>query len=192
MTQQNSAPRSLDEQREEFTRRRLVAMPLAGTIAWAIVGLSSLFLSPGQMIWVVFVATGCIAYLGMFLSKFTGEDFMDKSKPKNTFDSLFFHTVFMSLLVYAIAIPFFLVDYTSVTLTVGILTGLMWLPLSWIIQHWVGIFHGVGRTVSLVILWYLFPAHRFTTLPLAIIVFYLITIYILEKRYRAIQQSAKS
>jgi len=64
--------------------------------------------------------TGFIAYLGLMLSRFTGENFLDKSKPKNVFDSLFFHCVAMVLLVYAIAIPFFLGDYTSLPLTVGI------------------------------------------------------------------------
>jgi len=72
------------------------------------------------------------------ISRFTGENFLDKNKPKNVFDSLFFYCVAMALLVYAIAIPFFRVDYTSLPLTVGILAGLMWVPLSWIIQHWSG------------------------------------------------------
>jgi hypothetical protein len=52
----------------------------------------------------------------------------------------------MALLVYAIAIPFFLIERTSLPLTVGILTGLMWLPFSGMIQHWVGLFHGIART----------------------------------------------
>ena len=62
--------------------------------------------------------------------------FLDKDKLKNVFDRLFFHCVSVALLVYAIAIPFFRVDYTSLLLTVGILTGLMWVSHSWIIQHW--------------------------------------------------------
>lgn len=184
--------RTLDQQRLEFSRRRMIAMPLAGTIAWTIVGISSLFLSPSQLVWVVFIATGSIAYLGMFLSKFTGENFLEKSKPKNSFDSLFFHTVAMSLLVYLIAIPFLRADYTSLPLTVGILTGLMWVPLSWIIQHWIGIFHGVARTISLVILWYLFPNDRFLFLPMAIVAIYIFTVIVLELRYRALQATTSA
>ena len=82
------------------------------------------FLSPILAVWSLFIGTGCIAYLGMTLSRFTGEDFLDKKKPMNVFDSLFLHCVAMALLVYAIAIPFFRVDYTSLPLTVGILAGL--------------------------------------------------------------------
>ena len=180
---------SLDQQRELFSRRRFLAMPLAGTIAWTVVGVASLVLSPAQTVWTLYIATGFIAYLGIFISKFTGEDFLDKTKPKNTFDSLFFHSVFMSLLVYAIAIPFFMVDYTSLPLSVGILAGLMWLPLSWIIQHWIGIFHAVSRTLLLVAVYYLFPDQRFVASAVVIVVVYLITIVTLENRWRKIKST---
>ena len=81
----------------------------------------------------------------MFISKFTGENFLDKSRPRNTFDTLFFMSVLMAVMVYAIAIPFFLIDYTSLPMTVGILAGLMWIPISWIVQHWIGLFHTISR-----------------------------------------------
>lgn len=188
MPNQNSIlpQRSLDEQREEFSRRRLIATPLAGTIAWAVVGVVGVFATPFQSAMAVFIATGSIAYLGMLLSKLTGENFFDKSRPKNTFDRLFFYTVAMALLVYAIAIPFFRVDYSSLPLTVGILTGLMWLPLSWTIQHWVGIFHSVSRTIGVLIAWYAFPQQRFVVIPAVIVMIYIVTIIVLEKRWRSI------
>jgi hypothetical protein len=117
--------RSLDEQRAEYARRRGLAMPLAGLIAWVLIGIAGAFLPPILAVWSLFIGTGFIAYLGMMLSRFTGENFLDRSKPKNAFDGLFFHCVAMALIVYAIAIPFFRVDYTSLPLTVGILAGLL-------------------------------------------------------------------
>jgi hypothetical protein len=182
--------RSLDEQRREFSNRRLLAMPLAGSIAWACVGIAGALLTPYHAALVLFVATGMIVYLGMFISRFTGEHFLDRSRAKNAFESLFFHTVAMALLVYAIAIPFFLRDYTSLPLTVGILTGLMWLPLSWIIEHWVGIFHGITRTFAVLAAWYLYPTHRFVVIPLTIVVLYVITMAVLEARWRRLKQNA--
>jgi hypothetical protein len=178
--------RTLEQQRSEFAQRRLIATPLAGLIAWTAVGIGSLFLGPVAVSLLLFVATGMIVYLGMFISKFTGENFMDRSKPKSAFDNLFFHTVGMSLLVYAIAIPFFLVDYSSLPLTVGILTGLMWLPLSWIIQHWIGLAHGVARTLLVVLVWHLFPEHRFLAVSVVIVSLYVVTIMILEQRWRVV------
>lgn len=181
------ATRSLDEQREEFIRSRFLAMPLAGAIAWTLVGIAGLFLPPQLAAMALFVGTGMIVYLGMFLSRFTGENFLDRNKPKNEFDALFFHTVAMSLLVYAIAIPFYMRDVTSLPLGVGILTGLMWLPLSWMIRHWVGLFHAVARTVLIVALWHALPQARFVAIPFAIVAVYAVSIVALERRWRALR-----
>src|SRR5437660_3558877 len=133
--------RSLDEQRAEYARRRGLAMPLAGSIVWTLIGIAGAFLPPILAVWSLFIGTGFIAYLGIMISRFTGENFLDKNKPKNVFDSLFFHCVAMALLVYAIAIPSFRVDYTSLPLSVGRLAGLMWLPLSWLFHHLGGVVH---------------------------------------------------
>lgn len=181
-----SAVRSLDDQRREFTRRRLIAMPIAGTLAWTAAGIAGALLRPGLAALAIFVCTGMIAYLGMFISNYTGENFLDKTKPKNSFDSLFFHTVAQALCVYAIAIPFYRMDVTSLPMTVGILTGLMWIPMSWILQHWIGIAHTVVRTFGVVAVWYLFPTQRFVTIPVVIVLTYAFTIVVLEQRWRAV------
>lgn len=180
--------KSLDQQRHEFAQRRLIATPIAGLVAWTIIGLCSLFLDPFALSMVLFVATGTIVYLGMFISKFTGENFLDKNRSGNSFDTLFFYTVGMSVLVYAIAIPFFLVDYTSLPLSVGILTGLMWLPISWIIQHWIGWVHAIARTAAILLVWYLFPEHRFLAVSLVIVLLYIFAISVLENRWQRIQK----
>ena len=67
--------RSLDVQRQEFSRRRLIATPITGMIAWSVVAICSLFISPFAVSMVLFAATGLIVYLGMFISKFTGEHY---------------------------------------------------------------------------------------------------------------------
>jgi len=184
-----AASRSLDEQRYEFSRRRFLAMPLAGSIAWLVAGVAGACLAPLYAVWALFIATGRIAYFGMLLSRFTGENFLDKSRPKNTFDSLFMQAVLMSLLVYAIAIPFFLRDYTSLPLSVGILTGLMWIRVSWILRHWIGIAHAAGRTILVLAAWYLFPTQRFVVIPVVIVVIYLFTMLVLETRWRKLQRA---
>ena len=174
--------RTLEEQKEEFKSKKLLASPIAGLIAWLIVAISGIFFPDNITVWVLFIATGSIVYLALGISKLTGEDYLNKSKPKNTFDNLFFLTVAQAILVYSIAIPFFIVDYTSLPLTVGILTGLMWVPLTWIIDHWVGLFHSIVRTILVLILWYLFPSDRFVVIPIAIIIVYIISIIILKNR----------
>src|SRR5690606_35210811 len=174
--------RTLEQQKEEFKQKKLLASPIAGLIAWSIVAISGLFFPDRITVWVLFIATGSIVYLAMGVSKFTGEDYLDKNKPKNSFDNLFFLTVAQAILVYSIAIPFFIENYTSLPLTVGILTGLMWVPLTWIIDHWVGLFHSIVRTILILVLWYLFPSDRFITIPIAIVVVYIVSIIILKNR----------
>ena len=74
--------RSLDEQRAEYARRRGLAMPLAGSIVWMLIGVAGAFLPPILAVWSLFIGTGFIAYLGMMLSRFTGENFLGKRKPQ--------------------------------------------------------------------------------------------------------------
>ena len=69
-----NTPRTLDEQRREFAQRRGLAMPLAGAVAWTIVGVAGAFLPPILKAWVLFGATGSIAAMGIFFSRFTGEN----------------------------------------------------------------------------------------------------------------------
>jgi hypothetical protein len=163
-------------------------MPLAGAVAWTIVGVAGIFLPPLLKAWALFVAVGSIAGLGIFLSRFTGENFLDKQRPKNVFDALFFRTVGEAWLVFAIAIPFFRADYTSLPLSVGILSGLMWLPLSWMIGHWVGTFHTLARTALVTASWYWIPNYRFVAVPVVIVAVYAVTIVVLEARWRRIQR----
>lgn len=187
----NGLLRPLDEQLEEFAGRRLIAMPIAGLIAWLIVGIASLVLPPQPLVLTLFVATGSIVYLGLFISKFTGEDFLAKDRPKNTFDRLFYLIILMSVLVYAIAIPFFLQDYTSLPLSIGILSSLMWVPISWLINHWIGIAHALIRTIGIIVVWYMFPDHRFLAISAVIVVLYIAAIIILERRWRALHKQGK-
>lgn len=182
-----NASRSLDEQTREFASRRFLAMPLAGCIAWIVIGMAGATLPPFPATMVLFVSAGSIAYLGMFLSRFTGEHILAQRHERNAFDSLFFHTVGMALLVFAIAIPFFLVDYTSLPLTVGILTGLMWVPVSWLIEHWIGIVHALARTAGIVGAWYLWPDARFIAIPIVVVLVYAATIVVLERRWRHVR-----
>lgn len=174
--------RTLEEQRNEFASRKFLATPIAGLIAWLITGIAGMTLPPVITVWVLFISTGSIVYMAMFISKFSGENFLDKTKPKNEFDTLFLLTVGQAVLVYSIAIPFFLIDYTSLPMTIGILTGLMWVPFSWMIKHWVGIFHSVVRTVLVVTLWYLLPEYRFVAIPFTIVLIYIVTLFILKNR----------
>jgi len=185
------APRTLEAQREEFSRRRGLAMPLAGTLAWAGIGLVGWLGTPFQAVMALYLGTGAIFYLGAFLSRWTGENFFAKNRPKNEFDRLFISAVVMCLLIFAIALPWAARDYQSLPLSFGVLAGLMWLPYSWIIQHWVGVFHALARSVLVLGAWYAFPAQRFVLIPALIVAVYLVTIWVMERRWQQAQHPAQ-
>ena len=172
---------TLTELRAEFAGRRFLAMPIAGAIGWTVAGVLGAVLP--RFAWLaLFICTGMIFLLGFLVARFLGEDLLGKTRKNNELDRLFMLTVLMASLVWAIAIPFFMVYPTSLPLSVGVLAGLMWVPFSWMIQHWIGIFHAVTRTVLIVVAWYLFPKQRFVVIPAIIVVIYLISIYVLATR----------
>ncbi len=175
---------SLEAQREAFARSPFLAMPLAGIIAWSLIGVAGYMLPTGLAIWALFIGTGAIFSLGLLVAKFTGEDLLGKTRKGNEFDRLFMGGVLMSWLVFAIAVPFLRAEPSSLPLTVGILAGLMWIPFGWIVRHPVGLFHAVTRTVLVLAAWYLWPEQRFVVIPAVIVAVYLASIAMLVARWK--------
>ena len=178
-----AAPRlSLDAQHAAFLNNRFLALPIAGTVVWAAIGVAGALLPMRQAVWAIWIGTGMIFYLGIGVARLLGEDLLGRERRGNYFDQVFLSAVASALLVYGIAIPFFLVEPTSLPLSVGVLTGLMWVPFSGLIRHWVGIFHGVARTVLVVAAWYAFPQARFVAVPAVIVAVYAVSLVVLVRR----------
>jgi hypothetical protein len=175
---------SLDQQRELFKQRRFLAMPLAGMLVWAVIGSLAPFVSEIVKVYSVWLGCGSIFYLAIGLAKLTREDFFGKHRAKNTFDTLFLLSTSMCLMMFPIAMIYSTENPSSVPLTVGIIAGLMWLPFSWIIQHWVGYFHAIARTIGVLLVWFVFPEHQFEAISFVIVLTYAITLYTLEKRFQ--------
>jgi len=182
--------KTLEQYRVEFKQKKLITMPLAGTIVWAILGIMAIFIPAKAMVMPYYIGTGCIFYLALLLSKFTGEKLIAKKGEMNPFDALFLYTVVMSILCFAIALPFANQDYSSVPLTIGIISGLMWLPISWIIEHKIGTFHTLSRTLAITFIWFAFPELRFIAIPFVIVIIYLISIYILYRRWQKVSNNS--
>lgn len=180
---------TLRELRAEFGNSRFIAMPIAGTIAWTVAGILGAQLRPGAASLALFICTGMIFPLGIVVGRFVGEDVL---KTRNELDRLFGLSILMASLVWAIAIPFWLVERSSLPLSVGVLAGLMWVPFSWMLQHPVGLFHAITRTALIVVAWFMYPAQRFVVIPAIIVVIYLISIHMLMKRPLPQSASGKS
>ena len=63
----------------------------------------------------------------------------------------------------------------------------MWLPLSVLIQHWVGVFHAVVRTVLCTLAWIMYPEHSFVLQPVIVVAMYVVSIAALELRWKRMQ-----
>ena len=182
----DTTSRSLDSQRAEFKRNRFLAMPLAGLLVWTLLLIPGWLLPLPQAMLALFIGTGCIAYVGMALSKLTGEDFLDKTRPKNDFQALFFHGMAQAVLVYAIVIPLAILEPRAAPMGVGILAGLMWIPFSWIVQHPIGWWHAGVRTMLICASLVVWPDAQYVVVPLIVIGCYLFTIPVLEARWRRV------
>ena len=176
-----STDRSLSELRAEFGRSRFLAMPIAGAVAWSAAGVFGAILPEGQTSIALFFCMAAVFPMGVLFARLTGEDLFG-AKSRNELDDRFMLGLLMSNLVWAIAIPFWMIEPSSLPLSGGVLAGLMWIPFSWIIQHWVGYFHSIARTVLVVAAWFLFPDHRFVVIPAVIVIIYLISIVALATR----------
>lgn len=75
----------LEQQREDFKKNRFIAMPLAGTVVWALLGISAPFVSELTITWLLYIGTGAIFYLGAGLSYLTGERFFCQEGGKEQF-----------------------------------------------------------------------------------------------------------
>lgn len=185
-----AAERTLDQLREEYARRRFVAMPVAGAIGWTAAGICGVLLPTGPASLAMFVCVGMIFWLGALIGKLLGEPIIQSAEEQGELDRLFLLTVTSSSLVLGIAVPFYLIEPSSLPLSLGILPGLMWVPFSWMIQHPVGIWHGAVRTAAIVAAWYLFPDARFVAVPGVIVGVCLVSIYVLASRPRAVPVEA--
>ncbi len=189
----NSNIKSLDTQLQEFQQRRFMAMPLAGTLVWALLIFTGWLLPPNAAVMAIYIGTGSIVYIAMGMAKLTGENFkFEKGANRNFFDTLFLATVGMSFMVYAIAIPFFLTDYRSLPFTVAILTGLMWLPISVMMQNWIGVVHAVGRTLLCTAAWFLFPELSFVLQPMIVVGMYGVSLMALQNRWQGMQKAPQA
>ena len=177
-----AAERTLSELRAEFGRTRLLSMPIAGAIAWSAAAVFGALLTDVEaQSYALFLCMPAVFPIAMLVSRITGEGTFD-SQHQNELDQLFMLGLLMASLVWGIAIPFWLIEPTSLPLSGGILAGLMWVPLSWMLQHWVGIFHAAARTVLVVASWYAFPEQRFVVVPVVVVMVYIVSIAALATR----------
>jgi len=167
---------TLDDYRKEFEQssNRSVSMPIAGTIVWAAMAVIALFIEQKVSVYILLFATGAIFPLALLIAKVRNENLVSS---KNPLAKLMGLCVLMVNLLWAVHIPLLLNAPEFVPMTLGIGLGLHWIVYSWIVNHPVGIFHAISRTLLVVAAWYLFPNNSLFSISCVIVLVYFISIY---------------
>ena len=168
------------------------AVPLAGMIFWAALGVAGYHLAPEEWNLAAFVFSGGIFPLAVLLSKLLRSDFM-KDEPTATGDVLL-PTFIGMLLFYAIAFAAFWESPQLVPLILAVGMSQHWPVIGWSYGK-PGLYsaHAIVRTVGAFLIWQLIPAGRFTLIPFWVAAVYLVTviaILIAAKREAAIAPAA--
>lgn len=158
---------------------RSLALPLAGAIVWAVVGIAALFLTPTISTFVLIIGTGAIFPIGLLVAVVLGERLLNNTNP---LAKLMGMCVLMVNLLWAVHITLLYIAPTLISLTLGISLGLHWIVFSWIIQHPLGIIHTIARTILITAAWWLFPEHRISAVAGAVVITYLYAIIALRSR----------
>ena len=170
------------------------AVPLAGMIFWAALGVAGYSLEPEQWNLAAFVFSGAIFPLAVVLSKLLRVDFM-KDQPTATGDVLL-PTFIGMLLFYAIAFAAFWESPQLVPLILAVGMSQHWPVIGWSYGK-TGIYsaHAIVRCIGAFAIWQLVPDGRFTLIPFWVAAVYLgtvVAILIEAKREAAIGPAAEA
>jgi hypothetical protein len=160
---------------------RSLALPLAGALVWAVIGIAALFLPQRPATLLLLFGSGAIFPLGLALAALLRERLMNNTNPLATLMEL---CVLMVNLLWALHFTLLIRDPALLPLSLGIGLGLHWIVFGWIIGHPLGIVHTVLRTALATGLWWLFPAHPISAVAAAVVVAYLYAIGALATRRR--------
>lgn len=171
----------LDQIRADFERRakRSLSMPIAGAIVWTAVGIAGLLLPQRLAIYALLFGTGAIFPIALAIASTRGEQLLSNTNP---FAKLLGACVFMVNLLWALHIPLAFRAPIFVPLSVGIGLGLHWVVYSWIVKHPVGYIHAAGRTVAVLVAWWLFQESVVFACAAAVVLAYGYAIYVMATR----------
>lgn len=152
-------------------------IPLAGAVYWlSLAGLGQIITGEQWVFW-AFVTSGAIFPLALMFAALTRVNFM---KDKSVAGSVLFPAFASMFLFWPIAIAAFWdeVDIAPLALAIGM--SIHWPVIGWSYGRtaiYTG--HAFMRAIAVFAIWILLPDQRYTTLPLAVAIVYLLTVAII-------------
>ena len=174
----------LDQERERFfvQTQGAVYLPIVGVIFWPSLGVAGYFLSPQAWCLAVLFIVATMLPISVLLFKRLAKKLLLKS----SLASLILPATVPIFMSFGITVPVYYADISLVPLTFVLGLAFHWLVIGWLYNHQGFIIHSVARTVVAVSMWFFFPEHLFTLLPISIGLLYLITAWwLLRKLHQA-------
>lgn len=173
--------------RADFERQagRSLALPIAGAVVWAGVGLAACWLSAPAATLTLLFGTGVIFPLGLALAQTLGERLISNT---SQLGRLMAWSVLMVNLLWALHLSLLGGAPGYIPLSLGVGLGMHWVVFSWIIGHPLGIIHACLRTALVAASWWLAPGHQIQAVAAAVVVSYAYAIVALATRKRYTQQ----
>lgn len=145
-TSMNSLP--LTELQADFRDGSTMAMPIAGMIAWAALGIAALQLDERTIATGALYIMGAIMPLAFLIDKLRGRNLF-AGGTENPLTKLFL----LSILIVGLVVPIAIAGANAgepLILVVGmaVLAGVVWIPYGWAADDPVGIRHAVVRSIG--------------------------------------------
>jgi hypothetical protein len=158
-----------------FRLRGGYPIPLAGAVWWTFLGVAGYMLhNRGLWILLAFATSGTLFPLALLLAKLFKIDFM---RDRTAISDAIFPNLVSMLLFWPMAISAFWSCPQLVPLILSIGMAVQWPIVGWTYGR-TALFttHAIVRAITCFVLWNWFPSTRFTLLPLAVALIYLLTI----------------
>src|SRR5690625_6322900 len=84
---------SLDAQHAAFLDNKFLAMPIAGAVAWAAIGVVGALAPLSVAVWAVWIGTGMIFFLSLGVGRRTGEDLLRRERRPDSIEQAYLATV---------------------------------------------------------------------------------------------------
>lgn len=152
-------------------------IPLAGAVYWLALAALGWFVTEKQWVFWAFVTSGAIFPLALLFASLTRINFM---KDKTAVGSVLFPAFASMFLFWPIAIAAFWdeVDIAPLALAIGM--SIHWPVIGWSYGRtaiYTG--HAFMRAIAVFAIWIFLPDHRYTTLPLAVAIVYVLTVAVI-------------
>lgn len=152
-------------------------IPLAGAVYWlALYGLGY-FVTGKQWVFWAFLASGAIFPLALLFAAITRVNFM---KDKTAVSSVLFPAFASMFLFWPIAVAAFWDEVEIAPLALAIGMSIHWPVIGWSYGKtaiYTG--HALVRAIAVFAIWIALPDQRYTTLPLAVAIVYLLTVAVI-------------